>query len=52
VKLWNAIEGTLVRTLEGHVNSVYTLNFHPSSRFVCTGSADHTVYVWNVDVNL
>jgi WD40 repeat protein len=46
VKLWNAADGQLVRTLSGHDRHVYSVMFHPSGQFVVSGDLRGQVNQW------
>lgn len=48
VKLWDARDGKLLRTLADHSDSVYGVAFHPSGMLLATVSADRAVKVWDV----
>src|SRR2546423_942984 len=47
VKIWNAVDGKLLRTLAGHNDKVSTLRFAASGGLLASGSDDKTVRVWN-----
>jgi small GTP-binding protein len=46
VKLWETRSGMLVRTLEGHEDSVSIVAFNPLGETLATGSSDNTVKLW------
>jgi WD40 repeat protein len=48
IRLWDAQTGKQVGFLQGHSASVSSLKFSPDSQRLATGSADHTVKVWNL----
>ena len=35
--------------LEGHTDSVQTVNFSPNGAFIISGSKDRTVIIWDTD---
>lgn len=48
VKLWNAVDGTLVREFVGHESHVYSTLFHPSGQFLLSGDLKGNVHQWDV----
>jgi WD40 repeat protein len=46
-RLWNVATGELLRELKGHADTVTSVAFSADGRVV-TGSADHTLRVWDV----
>ena len=45
---WSAQEPKLKRTLEGHSGQVCSLAFSPDGKTLASGSADHSVKLWDV----
>jgi transducin (beta)-like 1 len=51
-RLWNADDGSCIRTFAEHTDSVYAICFSPDARYMATGGIDQRVYVTRVDVSL
>lgn len=49
IKLWRVSDGTLLRTLRGHTDTVTSLAFSPDGAYLASGSEDHTVRVWSLE---
>ncbi|MBZ0308422.1 MAG: WD40 repeat domain-containing protein [Anaerolineae bacterium] len=47
IKIWNARDHQLIRTLEGHSDAVLSLNWHRNNLQLVSGSWDDTVRIWN-----
>lgn len=41
-------QGDLAKTLQGHTNFVFCVNFNPRSNLLVSGGYDETVRVWDV----
>lgn len=48
IKLWH-LDGTLLKTLEGHSEEVNSVNFSPDGKRLVSASSDKTVKVWNLE---
>jgi WD40 repeat protein len=48
VRLWDVATGQVVRTLEGHLGSVWSAVFSPKGSKLASGSDDRTIRVWDV----
>jgi WD40 repeat protein len=47
IKLWDAASGRLLRTFEGHSNSVASVAFSPDGARIVSGSGDKTIKFWD-----
>lgn len=48
VRIWDATDGELPRTLTGHTNQVAAVAYSPDGQLLATGAGDHTAKVWRV----
>ena len=48
VKVWNAIDGTCLFTLDRHTDAVYSVCFSPNNSFLASGSFDQHIKIWNM----
>jgi WD40 repeat protein len=49
IELWNVGDATLVRTLKGHTDVVWSVAFSPDGTLLASGSADGAVKLWQVE---
>jgi WD40 repeat protein len=47
IHLWN-LDGTLIRTLEGHTKRVWSVSFSPDGKTLASASSDYTIKLWNI----
>mmetsp|Transcript_40056 Transcript_40056/g.72166 ORF Transcript_40056/g.72166 Transcript_40056/m.72166 type:complete len:1301 (-) Transcript_40056:200-4102(-) len=48
VRLWNVANGSCLRILSRHRESVYSVAFSPSGEYLASGSLAGQLYIWNV----
>lgn len=48
VRIWDAVNGTLLERLEGHKDSVYSVAFMPDGKTLVSGSLDKTLRMWQL----
>jgi len=47
IKLWDPVSGFLLKTFEGHSDSVNSLCFSPDGNLFLSGSSDKTIRLWD-----
>jgi hypothetical protein len=48
VRLWNALDGTPVASLEGHAGAVLSLSWRADGEWIASAGADRTLRIWDV----
>ena len=48
IQLWDVESGELIRTFEGHNNSVYSVAFSPDGKYIVSGSSDCSLILWGL----
>ncbi len=46
--MWFSHNGERLGTYKGHQGAIWTVDVHPSSAFIASGSADNTIRLWDV----
>ncbi|WOK91651.1 F-box-like/WD repeat-containing protein TBL1XR1 isoform X2 [Canna indica] len=48
IKLWDAEQGRLLCSLNGHRQPVYSVAFSPNGEYLASGSLDQSLHIWSV----
>ncbi|KAL2346450.1 hypothetical protein Fmac_000450 [Flemingia macrophylla] len=48
IKLWDVELGSLLYSLNGHRDPVYSIAFSPNGEYLASGSMDRYLYIWSV----
>ncbi len=48
VKLWDAVSGACLKTLEGHSDEIYGVDVSPDGKFIASASNDKTIKLWAI----
>ncbi|WP_137667617.1 WD40 repeat domain-containing protein [Sphaerospermopsis reniformis] len=46
IKLWHLYSQELINTLSGHLSTVHSVAFNVDGNKIISGSADHTIRIW------
>ncbi len=49
VRFFKVVDGSPIRTLQGHRDAIYTAELSPDGKLLATGSYDQKVKLWNVE---
>ena len=49
IKIWNAENGELIKTLNGHTDWVFSVCFSSDNKRIVSGSYDKSIKIWNTD---
>ncbi len=48
IKIWDAVSGKHMQTLEGHMAGVSTIAWSPDSKTLASGSDDKSIRLWDI----
>lgn len=48
VYIWNVDDGNAIDKFEGHLKSIYCINYSPCGNYLVTGSYDNEVKIWDI----
>lgn len=47
IKVWDAVSGACLKTLEGHTDEIYCVDVSPDGKFIASASNDKTIKLWS-----
>jgi U3 small nucleolar RNA-associated protein 13 len=48
IKLWDAKNLTLLKTMSGHRRGIWDIQFSPSDQLIASASGDNSLRVWSI----
>jgi len=52
IRLWDVLNNTCLHVLQNHLDAVYSVSFNPFGFYLASGSLDHRLNIWSVEVKL
>jgi WD40 repeat protein len=49
IKIWSTESQKEVKTLLGHLLTVWTIAFSPDGKYLASGSTDQTIKLWSIE---
>ena len=50
IKIWNALDGKFVQTLEGHGQGISDVAWSSDSQYLTSASDDKTIRIWDANI--
>lgn len=48
INIWNALDGKFEQQFKGHTQGISDISWSSDSRYLCSGSDDKTIKIWDV----
>ena len=48
IRLWDATDGKLLKTLKGHTAGITTIAWSPDGKWLVSAGQDKIIYLWNI----
>jgi len=48
INIWNALDGKFEQQFKGHTQGISDISWSSDSRYICSGSDDKTIKIWDV----